>query len=116
MKYYPFILAITFAPNLFADSCFKIARYDDLMSQIYVVCPDLAERSNREINEIVLEIFSSREFTPDEYTIDFVLSAQYLSQEKLTKTTHIGWYYTHSNQITIWPQKPDSKKVIQLGN
>lgn len=116
MKYYLFILAITLTPNLFADSCLKIARYDELMSQIYVVCPDLSEKSKLEINEIVSEIFSSREFIPDEYTIDFVSSSKYLSQGKLTKTTHIGRYYTHNNQVTIWPKKLNSKLVIQLRN
>ncbi len=116
MKNHLLVFAFIFSTNLLADSCSEVARYDELMSQIYVVCPELPGMSKWEINEIVREIFSSQEFVPDEYTIDFVLSEQYLSQEKLTKTTHIGWYYTHNNRVTIWPQKPDSKKVIQLSN
>ena len=110
-----FIAITLFSIKVFASGCAEIAKYDEETSEIYVVCPNLDSLSDAEISKAVSTIFTSKEFPPDEHTIDFVLSAAYLTQATLTKDNHIGFYYTHDNQLVIWPKDSGKKRVVQLG-
>jgi hypothetical protein len=110
------LIAMTlFSIKAFAAECAEIAKYDEDKSEIYVVCPNLDNLSDSEISKAISTVFASRGFVPDEYTIDFVLSAAYLTQATLTKDNHIGFYYTHDNQLVIWPKNSGKKRVVQLG-
>ncbi|MBB3170217.1 hypothetical protein [Simiduia aestuariiviva] len=108
------VVAALFSFNTLADTCTEIAKYDELMSQIYVVCPDLPNINDDDLGTIVYTIFKENEFTPDEYTIDFVTSKQFLTQESLTKENHVGFYYTHDNGLIIWPKNQDKIRHVQL--
>ncbi|NQZ87800.1 MAG: hypothetical protein HRU38_00445 [Saccharospirillaceae bacterium] len=108
------IISILFSFNVLAASCTEIAKYDELMSEIYVVCPNLDNISDDELGVIVYTIFTKNEFPPDEYTIDFVTSKKFITQDSLTKETHIGFYYTHDNGLMIWPKDPNKKRHVQL--
>jgi hypothetical protein len=108
------IISTLFSFSVLADSCTDIASYDELMSEIYVVCPNLDNISDEDLGTIVYTIFTKNKFPPDEYTIDFVTSNKFIAQDSLTKENHIGFYYTHDNGLIIWPKDPSKKRHVQL--
>lgn len=114
MKYTAIIVVFFFSGYLKAATYSDIKYFDDVMSEIFVVCPELPSLSEPEITTIVSKIFSSRKFVPDEYIINFVLSAEDLPPAKLAKENHVGWYYTHDHKIQIWPNIEAKKRVLQL--
>jgi hypothetical protein len=116
MKYILVTILSLLSSTVFAGSCIEIAKYDELNSQIIVVCPNLYKFNNEKASKTVRKIFSSRKFVPDEYEIYFVVSKDNLVVKDLTPNELVGWYYTHDNQLTIWPEIPNKKKIMQLSN
>jgi len=114
VKYITVFILLLFSNLLLAEDCAEIKHFDELMSEIYVVCPNLNELAEPEMSIIVEKIFSSRKFIPDEYIVNFVLSTSGLPPNKLTSENHIGWYYTHDHKIRIWPKNKSKSKEIQL--
>ena len=100
--------------SVLADDCSKIAKYDDEKSTIYVVCPNLPDFKADKAGNLVNKIFKSRNFVPDEYLIYFVASLADVYSKKIKPSNFIGRYYTHDNQLTIWPKIPYKKRTIQL--
>src|SRR5687768_8214748 len=96
-----FIVMALLSVEANAGSCTEIAKFDEDMSAIYVICPGLADLSDSQIADIVYKVLTSRKLVPDEYTIDFVTSDKHLSKEALTEDSHVGFYYTHDNEIVI---------------
>ena len=65
-------------------------------------------------NEIIKSIFVARNFVPDEYEIYFVKALHTNIEKSIKGNNLVGWYYTHSHQLTIWPNDKAKKKVISL--
>jgi len=114
MKYILALALCLFASSAFADTCRTIDHYDETYSSIYVVCPQLPIFTVTESKQIVEAIFSSRDFVPDEYLIYFVTTPTKLRVQELPADTLVGTYYTHSNNITLWPKLPEKKSVLQF--
>ena len=53
MKYIILVTLIFFSGALKANTCKEIAKFDEDMSQIYVVCPNLPELSEAQLTNIV---------------------------------------------------------------
>ena len=107
---------LTLSTCTFADSCREIARYDEMLSTIYVVCPDLPKVTDKQAANIIETIFSSRKFVPDEYQIYFVESTDHISEKETKSKSLVGRYYTHDSQLTVWPNYPTMKRIIQIKN
>lgn len=105
-----------FPIGAFSNTCSEIAKYDEPNSEIYVVCPDLPIKSTPELIAIVHAIFTKNTLQPDEYTIDFVTSKQFLTQESLKKENHVGFYYTHNGELVIWPKNQETTRNVKLRN
>ncbi|GAB1266727.1 hypothetical protein NBRC116492_35370 [Aurantivibrio infirmus] len=107
-------IGILLSFNTVAGVCTEIAKYDESMSEIYIVCPDLPSMSDDGLGTIINTIFKDNKFTPDEYTVNFVTSKQFLTQGSLTKENHVGFYYTHDHRFIIWPKNSAKTRYVQL--
>ena len=114
MKYIIFTITIVLSSESFANSCEKVAKYDEMSPLIFVVCPNLPEFDKEKASKTVRNVFSSRNFTPDEYVIYFVISHEILTMEDIPPAALVGSYYTHNSELTIWPNVPDKMRVMQL--
>ena len=101
---------------VFADDCLKISKYNEINSEIFVICPDLPTFDDDKALDTVRKIFSSRKFVPDEYVLYFVTDKKVDSRKSFTPDNLVGLYYTHDNELKIWPNVPAKKRVIQLSN
>lgn len=104
-----------------AGDCDSIVGYED--SIIFVECESLDQYGHEDIGQIVADIFASRDWEPDEYLIYFVSSqslADTFEGQEMTGTKEwgdslIASYYTHSHEVTLWPNSQDKRQVIPLG-
>lgn len=103
-----------------ATDCDAIVGYED--SIIFVECESLDQYDHDEIGQIVAAIFASRDWIPDEYLIYFIsnrsLADTFESQEK-TRIDDWGdflvaFYYTHSHEVTLWPNSSDRQRIVRL--
>ena len=114
MKHIIFTLTMILSAELYANSCEEVAKYDEMSPLIFVVCPNLPEFDNNKASKTVRKVFSSRNFVPDEYVIYFVKSQENLGMSDIPPTDLVGSYYTHSNELTIWPDVPGKMRVMQI--
>lgn len=114
MKYTLGLFLFFASANSFADSCRTIAKYDEMISTIYVVCPNLPKIPDKQAANIIDKIFASRDFEPDEYQVLFVGSLGQITDKAHTARKLIGKYYTHDNQLIIWPNDATKKRVIKF--
>ena len=99
--------------NVYSANCSKIVKFNQETSIIYSVCPNLEKLSSKEAERTIENIFASREFVPDEYLIYFVVAEKNI-KNKIEANALIGSYYTHSHNLTLWPEMPTKMKVIEF--
>ena len=109
-----FLISLLLSSNLAAASCTDVAKYDEKDSVIYVVCPELHKFSNSKLGDIVYKVLTLNKFEPDEYIVNFVSSSKYLSDKTLNQDNHIGLYYTHNNELVVWPKNKHKIRHVQL--
>jgi len=111
-----------------ADSdtgCTSVARFDEVNSRIFVVCPTLIDMSDAEIAQVTVDVFAKLSVAPGEYFISFFANAElagYKTDNRLADyvssgewaQAYLGEYYTHSHAITLWPANPDKRVVRRL--
>lgn len=108
-----------------AAGCAEIRHYDKTMASIFVVCPRLHEMTAPGMTTLVEHIFSRVEVQPDEYLVYFFADADSISRKLATDQDGteddaewagalVGVFYTHSQQMTLWPELPEKRRVIQL--
>jgi hypothetical protein len=51
---------------------------------------------------------------PDEYLIYFVSSEEQIPLKSDQEESIVGWYYTHSNKLIIWPKQENERKVVNF--
>ena len=118
MKYFCvgliFLGSILTSNGLMADSCSDIEQYDELASEVYVVCPSLPTLTELQLAKIVTAIFSTLNFVADEHTIHFVASIQGLPPATLRDEDLVGRYYTHDHSVYMWPNIKAKRHLIRL--
>ncbi len=114
MKYISLLIFSLISLDSIASSCRTIVKYDELQSTIYVVCPELPALSGKEASKIIEDIFASKKFAPDEYKIYFVATKNLISSTSYKSKSLIGWYYTHNQELIVWPNVESKKKILNL--
>jgi len=111
------IIALLFSSQVYSsDGCDKIAKEFEQESYIYVICDDLAGIPLKEARTTIDTIFAQRKGPPDETLVYFITSAEHIGQHQFPAEVFVGWYYTHSNELTIWPEIPSKKQVYLLSS
>ncbi|MEY8198572.1 MAG: hypothetical protein RPS47_04970 [Colwellia sp.] len=110
------IIMVLFSLQSFAsENCESIAREYEVESYIYILCNDLTGTSQKEAQSIISSIFSQRKGPPDETLIYFVTSPEFIGKHEFPAEVLSGLYYTHNNELEIWPEIPSKKQIINLG-
>ena len=114
MKLLLVILISLLSLQSIADSCTKISKFDESTLEIFIVCPDLPNKTENELSSILYRVFTENKFPVKDYVVKFVVSDKYTESEKLTKDSHLGTYHASDNGVTIWPKNKEKKRQIQL--
>lgn len=108
-----------------SERCTEVVRFDERNSRLFVVCPELLDMNEDEIRNTIKAIFTKFDGPPDEYFISFFSLkelAGYKNEpccESAISTgdwgnAYLGEYYTHSNELTLWPAIPSKGRVLKL--
>lgn len=123
------IAILTAAPLLEAGAsdkeCGGIVRVDEQNVRIFVLCPELPTMSSSEIRQSIRDIFERLDHLDGEYFISFFTTeelAAYKDDPRVARAVssgawsrgYLGEYYTHSNQLTLWPALPEKRRTLSL--
>ena len=108
------LLAIVFSSSSFA--CNKVAQGYEDKDTMYVVCGNLSGLSSDKASKLVRSIMSQYTGPPDEIIVYFVASSDLVgkAENAMSETELVGYYYTHSPELVIWPSSKTLKKVVGL--
>ncbi|MCP3920998.1 MAG: hypothetical protein GY714_00285 [Desulfobacterales bacterium] len=106
-----FILLIT-ASLSYANDCRVVIHGFETKDTMYVLCKDLSGIDEKEAKELVIEIMGQYKGPPDEIIVYFIGSIEDLGKVNYNSKNLVGFYYTHSNELIIWPGQEGKKKVF----
>jgi hypothetical protein len=101
------------------EGCNKIVPGYEKTDSIYVICDDLSEISDSEANILIKDIFAQYQGPADEIFVFFVSSADYVGKFdahpfEVPAEKWVADYYTHSNQLTLWPKLKKKTRTIKI--
>ena len=98
------LIAILMFLSFSALGCGKIEDGYETQDIMYSICPNLAELPNDSISKLIRVLLSQYKGPPDEILIYFVASNELVGKTKLEGDELVGYYYTHSHEIVVFPQ------------
>ena len=109
------IILTIIASNIYAsEKCSKVVSGFEAQDIMYVICKDLSFLSNNEASRLIINIFNQYKGPPDEIRIYFVASSKSVGISNIKGNELVGSYYTHSNELEIWPNSKSNKRVINI--
>ncbi len=115
MKIYTTLLFLCVALNTYAsEKCNKVVPGFETQDIMYVICKDLSPLSNIEASELIINILNQYKGPPDEILVYFVVSKKSVGKTNMEGNELVGSYYTHSNELEIWPNSKNKKKAIKV--
>ncbi len=96
------------------EKCNTIYEQDHAQSVIYVICDEIVAKTTEQAKALVVAIFQQYNGPPDETIIYFITSASYFGLYEFPPNVLSGRYYTHDNQLVIWPMVEKNKRTIAL--
>ncbi|SMF69181.1 hypothetical protein SAMN02745866_04350 [Alteromonadaceae bacterium Bs31] len=110
-----FLIGLVFSVMASAnEECNKIVSGYENSDTIYVVCDDLSDISQEAANKLIKEIFNQYKGPPDEIFVFFISSTDYVGKFEFPPEVWVADYYTHHNQLTIWPKVKEKTRVIKI--
>lgn len=97
-----------------AEKCNKIVSGYENSDTIYVVCDDLSGISQEAADNLIKEIFSQYKGPPDEIFVFFISSLDYVGKFEFPPEVWVADYYTHHNQLTLWPKIKGKTRAIKI--
>lgn len=112
MKLRLMIILLLFSINALA--CDKIVEGYQKSDGMFVICDDLSALSTDDVSELIINLFNQYQGPPDEISIFFVSSSEFVGDRNLTDDNLVGFYYTHDNNLIIWPNSNTNKRIVQI--
>ncbi len=109
------ILMFLVFPSI-VSACGKVAEGYEDRDKMYVVCPNLSNLSNDDASQLVLNVMNQYKGPPDEVIVYFVSSKKVVGkpEAEINAMELVGYYYTHSHQLIVWPKLKTLKKVVEI--
>ncbi len=96
--------------SLSFNECNKVASGYEKRDIMYVVCKDLSGVDERSASELIINLFGQYKGPPDEVAIFFVATPDLIGKTNPEGHELVGFYYSHSNKLEIWPNSKNNKE------
>ena len=115
MKTIATLILMTLTLNSHAsEKCNEVVSGYETQDEMYVVCKDLSHLTNNNASKLIINIFNQYKGPPDEILVYFVASKKSVGLNNPVGNELVGSYYTHSNELEIWPNSKTKKRVIKI--
>lgn len=115
MKIIAAFILMTLTINIFAsNNCNKVVSGYEAKDIMYVICKDLSYLTKNKASELIINIFNQYKGPPDEILVYFVASKKSVGITNPEGNELVGSYYTHSNELEIWPNSKTNKRAIKI--
>lgn len=101
-------------PALAKSGCDRIVPGYEAQDVIYVLCDDLSPMTDALASELATQLLRQYIGPPDELLIRFVSSAEFVGKAEIPAEAAVGYLYTHSQQLVIWPELPEKSKTFSI--
>ena len=81
---------------------------------MFVLCTKLDMVDNAQATKLVKSIMAQYKGPPDEILVHFVKSKSSVGDTNISPEEFVGYYYTHSNELVIWPEIKSKTKTFKI--
>ena len=96
------------------EMCNKVVSGYESQDVMYVLCNDLSSLSSNEASQLIVNVFNQYKGPPDEILVYFVAAKELVGNPNIKDNKLVGSYYTHNNNLVIWPNSKTNKREIQI--
>jgi hypothetical protein len=112
------VVFFSFSPNVHA-ACDQIIRFDEEELRVYVYCPDFPAGNPVKFRAALKAIFDQLPESDAEYFVSFMasVSPRYSQSPNCVDDCAVYFvaeYYTHNDEIVLWPGIPSKRERIEL--
>jgi hypothetical protein len=108
------ILLLFFSSSTYADSCYTVVEGYEAEDVMYVLCNELPVSNEVGASKLIAKVMGQYKGPPDEIVVYFISSIEQIGGVKPSSENLVGFYYTHSNKLTIWPGLENKKRVFNI--
>ena len=108
------ILFLLATPLLAFAECDKVVPGYEDKDVMYVLCGELSINNSNEATKLMKKIMSQYKGPPDEILVYFVRSKSSVGVENPKAEEMVGYYYTHSNELVVWPEIKSKTKAFKI--
>ena len=103
IKRFAHLLLFLITPSFVFAECENVVPGYETKDIMYVLCSELSISSSSEATRLIKTILGQYKGPPDEILVYFVKSKSSIGVENPSQEELVGYYYTHSNELVIWP-------------
>jgi hypothetical protein len=108
------IIFILLAPLLVYAECDKVVPGYEKEDVMYVLCSELKITNNAQATKLIKKVMGQYKGPPDEILVHFVKSESSIGVANPSAEESVGYYYTHSNELVIWPEIKSKTKAFKI--
>ena len=112
MRIVLFCLAIFYSG--ISNACDRVVTGYEKSDSMFVICEDLSLFSVEDASELIIGLFNQYKGPPDEVAIYFVTGKNFVGNLNIQDDNLVGFYYTHDNNLIIWPNSKNELKTLQV--
>lgn len=101
------------APPVYAE-CDKVLPEYASKEVMYVLCDKITVKNTSEAASLVKKVMSQYKGPPDEIVVQFVRTREIIGVVNPPPADYVAYYYTHSNELVLWPLIKSRRKTIRL--
>lgn len=114
MKLSIFPLTLLLALQTYAyEGCDEIVNGYEASDTIYVMCDGLEGITTYSAERLVKSIFDQYTGEMGEIFIFFINDKNYIGKTDLPSNVYVADFYTHYNQLILWPKIRNKKRLIK---
>jgi len=114
IKRFTLLLLFLITPSFLFAECENVVTGYETRDIMYVLCGELSISSSGEATRLIKTILGQYEGPPDEIMVYFVKSESSIGVENPSQEDLLGYYYTHTNELVIWPGNKPKTMVFKI--
>lgn len=97
-----------------SNACDRVVTGYEKSDSMFVICADLSSFSVEDVSELIIGLYNQYKGPPDDVAIYFVTGKEFVGNLNIKDNNLVGFYYTHDNNLIIWPNFKDDVKTLQV--
>ncbi|MDJ0832584.1 MAG: hypothetical protein QNJ69_03620 [Gammaproteobacteria bacterium] len=108
------IALILLTPLLAYAECDSVVPGYEKQDVMYVLCSELKIKNDVQATKLIKKVMGQYKGPPDEILVHFVKSQSSVGVLNPSPEQSVGYYYTHSNELVIWPDVKSKTKAFKI--